>query len=70
VNVRDFGTKDRETAAQANSIKRKYFRYPKIYQNDFITNLSKRDRIIVTLRTIDEAEPEYEILQLFFREEA
>lgn len=46
--------------------KRKYFRQPKIYQNDYILDLQDNDQCIEFLEISDKQQPEYNILLLFF----
>ena len=60
--------KTRESEKNQQTTKRKYFRQPKIYQQEFYDELWSQGKVKEYYEEVDEVNPEYEILYLFFVE--
>jgi hypothetical protein len=60
--------KTRATDKNDQNTRKKYFRQPKIYQNDYIVELQESGNIIEYLTEKDPFEPEFKVLYLFFQE--
>ena len=60
--------KDRETDKDNRASKRKYYRQPKIYQNEYIRYLHRHKMVTEQIKRPDETNEEFEVLFLFFME--
>jgi len=61
-------TKTRQNQSKNQEKQKKYYRYPKIYQNKYVDRLGLEELIIALHSKIDPEDEKFEILCLFFRE--